>query len=57
MNNHGGKRKGAGRPKGEETFNINCRINKECYEIWRTIPFKREWIEDALRKAIREAGI
>lgn len=58
MNNHGGKRKGAGRPKGEKTITINCRINEECYNIWKTLPFKRFWLEEELRKAkIREAGV
>lgn len=54
MNSHGGKRKGAGRPKGEETFAINCRINEQSYIIWLNLQNKREWLEKTLK---REAGV
>lgn len=33
--NHGGKRPGAGRPKGEETQSISVRFNKEALDICR----------------------
>lgn len=48
-NAHGGRRAGAGRPRGRKVTKVSLDIDNELIGIWRSMKNKRALVHDALR--------